>query len=736
MKLIRIVLVAFLVVLISNTTKASLVAYYDFDNQSDLKLDSSGTGKVLTLYDAEGDYSAEGVNGGCVDINTTTQGYRAIYDSIFPAGDVSFSTWVKVEGTSGMVMQPYNLEAGMAITIAADTYRFWIFSSTGTSGSYTAINSGISPQLDTWTHLAMTFDTDGTTDANGNYSGTFKCYINGQLVSSTTELYHPLGYRGHNNGICIGKRATTYFNGKYDDIAMFDTALNNVEISSLANNLCTPLNAEGFVPEQTTELIGYYSFDDSSNMAHDYSGNGYDLINDSIYLVTDYTSEGAVDGAAVFDGSTQGYLGDTALYPGGSFSVSFWSKSDVEGVSKILTRAYNNGNGYALTLVSGEYRFYTYHVGGVGYSYVRSYLYSKAGQWDHIAMTFNSNGATDDDGNYTGTIVAYINGYQVGTLTGAKYNPGNAAYLCFGKRATDSYDGVMDEFAVFSGVLNPTEVNALALKVAVPSDVVGYSNVYTPVAYYNFNDPNDPVQGLKGDKSGNNKHLTLYDNDGDSSDDGITGTSVDFSDALQGYRQIDTSIFPDGDFTFATWIKYEDYSAMIVQPFRTEAGFQITIASNTLRFWIFRSTGTGGTYSVVNSGISPTTDEWMHIAMTFDTDGSTDEYGNYYGEMKYYINGILQGTSSELYHPTGFRGDTLGICIGRRGTYTFNGKFDDLAIWDKALGDWQILGLVTEEYSPMTLPAYQVAESDFNADGSVDLLDFSILAENWFKSSY
>jgi hypothetical protein len=261
-------------------------------------------------------------------------------------------------------------------------------------------------------------------------------------------------------------------------------------------------------------------------------------------------------------------------------------------------------------------------------------------------------------------------------------------------------------------------------------------NVYEPIAYFGFNDPNEPTQGLKMDDSGNGMHLSLYDIDAEFSDYGVSGGCADFSGVTQGYRQVDTNIFPDGDFSFATWIKTEGPSSMIVQPFRTEAGFQITIASNTLRFWIFKSTGTGGTYVALNSGVAPVMDEWMHLVMTFDTDGTKDVNGNYSGTLKYYINGVLKGESEQLYHPTGFRGDTLGICIGRRGSLVFDGKLDDLAVWDVVLQDWQLNGLVSGAYGPMTIPAEQPIGSDFNSDGKVNLQDFSILAENWFKSSF
>ena len=492
----------------------------------------------------------------------------------------------------------------------------------------------------------------------------------------------------------------------------------------------------GYLPEKTIELLGYYSFDNSSNLNYDDSGNGLNLINNGTYQSASYTAEGAVNGAAVLNGSTQGYLGDTSLFPAGSFTVSFWTKPAVGGTSQSLVRAFNNGFGYSITEVAGEYRFYTWHIGGVGYSMVRSFMNTIAGQWYHLAITFDSNGLIDGDGNYTGTMTAFVNGYPIGSVVNAKYNINNPSYVCFGKRATDSFNGVMDEFSVFSGALSNAQVGMLALKEATPLDVQDYEpSALTPIAYYDFNDPNEPAFGLRGDKSFNGKNLTIYDAEAAFSNDGITGGSADFNRgaiANQGYRANYADIYPDGDFTFAVWVNKTVASTQeesITRAFNTAGGgFQVTIAANTYRFWTLYNGG----YVAINTGISPVLNAWTHLAMTYKADGGPDIDGNYTGTFKNYINGVLVSETTELYRPQ----TVNGLCLGRRGTAPFKGLMDDAVIWDTALEDWQLYGLVSGDYSPMSVPVFQANPADFNADGVVNLEDFSIMADNWFKSSY
>lgn len=303
MKAAKIITVVCAVLLLSGMAKAGLVAYYDFNNQADLKIDASGSSRNLTVSGEEGVYSTDSVYGGSLAINSTAQGYTATY-TIYPSGSFSFVTWVKLDAASAMITLPNRLEAGFGVTAIASTnvLQFQLYRSEGTKAGYAYFNS-IAVTFGSWYHVAATFDTDGTQDANGNFIGTWKCYVNGELLNTqTSALYHPTGFRGNPGGMHIGKRSALYFNGKYDDFAVFDAALTDVEVNSLANKLCTPVNAQGFVPGEVIDYtpIAYYNFDDPNGLPYgmkaDISGNDKHLQVQSGCVEGDYSNDGVSGG--------------------------------------------------------------------------------------------------------------------------------------------------------------------------------------------------------------------------------------------------------------------------------------------------------------------------------------------------------------------------------------------------------------------------------------------------------
>ena len=80
---------------------------------------------------------------------------------------------------------------------------------------------------DTWYHIAMVFD-----------SGTVKVYVNGSLydqdyaagVATLPDL---------SNNMTLGGGPTGYFNGKLDDVRIYDRALTDLEVEDIyANSSC------------------------------------------------------------------------------------------------------------------------------------------------------------------------------------------------------------------------------------------------------------------------------------------------------------------------------------------------------------------------------------------------------------------------------------------------------------------------------------------------------------------
>ena len=124
----------------------------------------------------------------------------------------------------------------------------------------TTLSSGV------WTHVAVS--------ATSNSSASF--YINGSLSST-----HSIGaITSSTSDVYIGQvTGVSHFNGSMDDVAIFDTALDQTAITALYNS---------GVPAEVTGAIGYWRMgDDSSDTASDgtaiatitdSSGNGNDAV--------------------------------------------------------------------------------------------------------------------------------------------------------------------------------------------------------------------------------------------------------------------------------------------------------------------------------------------------------------------------------------------------------------------------------------------------------------------------
>jgi alpha-tubulin suppressor-like RCC1 family protein/uncharacterized protein YpmS len=196
------------------------------------------------------------------------------------------SLWVKVEGNENVYRSPITSRNGSTITgylIYAGPGNRWEFLIG--SGSWHDI-IGPPVVLNEWTHLAMT------------YNGTdFTAYINGEQLGSETASFvqnttSPLR-------IAAGTTESTpsyYFNGKIDEVRIYNIALSQAEIQS---TMCKRLsgNEDG--------LVAYYRFDNTSGTTlldlagGDYHGTLYNMDN----------SNWVTSGAALGDDSAYDYVG-------------------------------------------------------------------------------------------------------------------------------------------------------------------------------------------------------------------------------------------------------------------------------------------------------------------------------------------------------------------------------------------------------------------------------------------
>jgi hypothetical protein len=211
-------------------------------------------------------------------------------------------------------------------------------------------------------------------------------------------------------------------------------------------------------------LVGYYNFDDPSNLGADSSGNGNNL---TVYSSSDvgYSASGVEGGAVTFDGN--GYLSTTS----GSTPASFpTGNSDYTISVSFKTTATQALSGIPLTLLGwGDYS-----AGGPNDSNALRLLLpgAEGGQGVNNYWWYSDlqGHATVDDGLWH-TIVASYDGttrsiYLDGTLLGTDtpgVNDATSNNFAIGladplSTTNASFIGSIDNVAIFTSALTPTGV--------------------------------------------------------------------------------------------------------------------------------------------------------------------------------------------------------------------------------------------------------------------------------------
>lgn len=212
-----------------------LVGYWGFNGNANDQSGNSNNGTVngATLTtdrfgNSNGAYSFDGVND-YILVNNNASLCPIVY---------SISAWVKPNGyyINGQDEANYILGKGVDFNVGHYSLHYNSFNrkarasiNTVSNGLYVDSNSNIN--LNDWVHLVSTWD--------GN---TLKIYVNGILENS---IYSPNNVQGVNSenlyfGTMAGNSTWPYWlNGKIDDIAIYNRALTQQEITNLYNSTST-----------------------------------------------------------------------------------------------------------------------------------------------------------------------------------------------------------------------------------------------------------------------------------------------------------------------------------------------------------------------------------------------------------------------------------------------------------------------------------------------------------------
>jgi len=202
-----------------------LVAAYGFDEGAGASsADATGLGHTLAVGGAA--WTTGGKNGSALSFNgTSARATVADANDLDLTGAMTLEAWV----------YPNAVSSGWRTILHKETDRFYLFASSSVSGPATGgtfgssnVNAfgGAGLAAVTWTHLAGTYD--GTT---------VKVYVNGVLAGSAPAS-GSIGVSG--SPLSIGGTAAygEYFNGRIDDVRIYNRALSAAEIQQ---DMATPV---------------------------------------------------------------------------------------------------------------------------------------------------------------------------------------------------------------------------------------------------------------------------------------------------------------------------------------------------------------------------------------------------------------------------------------------------------------------------------------------------------------
>ena len=199
-------------------------------------------------------------------------------------------------------------------------------------------------------------------------------------------------------------------------------------------------------------------------------------------------------------------------------------------------------------------------------------------------------------------------------------------------------------------------------------------------------------------------------------------------DGQQQYLEVEDSdaLSVEGPITIAAWANFatfDTWNGIVTKggEIQCELPGAVRRIHHARRRWssqfLRRSVMNGGIAQVF-SDVAPELETWQHIAVTWNEDGEVVHYLN--GE----INGDLGFIDMEAFPPIDA---DQPLYIGARQDFVTNmtGRLDDVAIFNEALSDLQILDIMGGDFSAWGVGGGLTG--DFNGDGMLDAADIDDL---------
>ncbi len=536
---------------------------------------------------------------------------------------------------------------------------------------YTGANS---ITLNAWNHVVLVYD-------KGNIANTPIIYINGTRVNVATSSIPsaPTGIEGY--FVTLGNNSNN-FDGKMDEVRIYNRALSAAEISALYAGGGSSFGSSAVLGGGTLRngLVGHWTFDaaDFGTAIVDKSGQG-----NNGYVTGGSTSTmkriGKVGQAIHFDGvndAAEMGTSNTYNFTTGNFSVAFWIKAeeDFYDTSPIIFRMENGISGWAISTNVDKPELLT---SGNGGSASNANTSLTRGLWQHVVVVRSG-----------GTTFYYLDGAADGSdaVVSPASNAGDD--LTFGTDDFASYiKENLDDVRIYNRALTAIEVRQLynlgTQKINSNSNALSAGGLNSGlVGHWTF-DGADITANAILDKSGSGNNAGFHGGSTSSAKTlGKMGQALKFNGS-SSYVDMGTnaSIRVSFPFTIATWIKVPSFGSYHTLVTTGSDPSPIVLTGGNLQLNTAGQPVCGFSdgltaYNQANSTTALSQNTWQHI--TCVVRGA--------GDISIYIDGAPVGLSADSTGATSVGYQAGGARMGDTslGNSYFGGSLDDVRIYNRA----------------------------------------------------
>lgn len=732
--------------------RADLVGLWSFDNDA---TDSSGNGNDGEVVDNAGEFSSDVPDAlaGGQSLDMDGGGYVEIphADILNIEEAMTISVWVKPEGDvswDGIIAKNpgdgsgSNHAGNFELRINAGNRNLELLYEQGSPASTTLVASDNPIPEGEWSHVAVTAERDGD----------ILFYINGELAG---EQFANADFGWTNeNPLYIGNRAdisTTQFDGKIDEVALFNEVLSTEEITALANgpagNRASRLSTTTFSSSEAEgdviAVLSKINPDEDETYTFELADGDGDEDNAKFQIVGNELRAGAFAFIGEDDGTTYAIRVKTTGAPSGDtfedeFGLKLSADSDGDGFSDAWEKRYTDD----LTVLGASADADADEDGLTD----REEFDLTEGDFPDIDPT---KADTDEDGLKDGEEIA-------GAAPRKPTDPTNPD--------TDD-DGLLDGVETATGVFVSAEDTGSDPTVK-DTDGDGSGDGKEVAAGGNPVDPNDAASaqlvGLWRFDDENANDSSAFENHGELVEGEYSDEVPDALDGgkslalIEGAQYIEVphhvSLDITESMTITVWVKTDGDVAWdgVLAKNPSDGSLDNHAGNYELRIengsrqpnFLYQQGGSNDTLFNTAEAEDPIEDGvWTHIAVSAQRDG----------ELNYYVNGELVDTKAvnENFGAT----NESPLYIGSRADFFtgFDGLMDDVAIFDGVLGTAQIAAVMEGDFSEFGIGGgsgvgLQIDEIAHNADKSATLtwksrpgkayvLEASGLLETWIELS-